>query len=59
MDDGSGTTGYIWTIYRGMTFFFGIIAKLTHIFFSMSTLIFFLFLPIVNFLKITKTLIQS
>ena len=36
-------------------FFFGIIAKLTHIFSSMSTLIFFLFLPNVNSMKIPKT----
>ena len=46
-----------------MCFFFlgggGIIAKLTDIFSSMSTSIFLLFLPIVNSLKITKTLIQS
>ena len=43
MDYGSETMGYIWTINSGMNFFFGVIAKLTQIFFSMSTLIFFQF----------------
>ena len=43
MDYGSETTGYIWTINSGMNFLGGIIAKLTHIFFSMFSLIFFQF----------------
>ena len=60
MDYGSETTGYIWTVNSGMIYiyiyiFFGIIAKLTHIFFY----VYLNFLPvlnIVNSLKITKTL---
>ena len=66
---GTGTVDYwLWIMgqelraafgqYIEGLFIFGIIAKLTHIFSSMSTLIFFLFFPI-NSLKITKTLIQS
>ena len=59
MDYGSETMGYIWTINSGMTFFFGIIAKLTYIFFLYVYLNFLPVLHIVNSLKITKTLVYS
>ena len=58
MDYGSETTGYIWIINSGMIFFFGIIAKLTHIFFYVC-LNFLPVLNIVNSLIITKTLMYS
>ena len=57
MDYGSETKGYIWTITSSMIFF-GMIAKLTHLFFY----VYLNFLPvlhIVNSLKITKTLMYS
>ena len=54
MDYGSGTTGYIWTKNSGMSFFFffGISAKLTHIF-SHIYLNFLQDLHILNSLEIT------